>query len=87
MNSFEKFSINENGVNKQYSILSTFNINGKDNQYMVYTDYSINENKKMNIKVSKYIIKDKNIELSEITDEDEKKAIKEYLKEFHSHIQ
>ena len=82
MDNFEKFSINENGENKEYSVLSTFKIVGNDSDFIIYTDYSINENKKMNFKISKYIINNEQVELIPITDENEKKSINEYLIDF-----
>ena len=86
MDNFEKFSIDENGTLKEYSILSTFKIVGNDNDFMIYTDYSLNENKKMNINVSKYFMNNDKIELIPITDENEKQSINEYLVEFEEHL-
>ena len=87
MENLNKIILNENGQDKEYSVLSTFNIKGIENPYVAYTDYSIDQNNKVDIKVSKYNLKEEKIELIPIVDEKEKKAIDEYLIELKEHIE
>ncbi len=68
-----KISDNEE---KEFSIISTFDIIEKNKSYVVYTDYSTDENGNININVSSF---NKYNELLDVTDEDEIKIINEYL--------
>ena len=86
MDNFEHFSITENDKIKEYSVLSTFKIVGSDDNFIVYTDYSLNNNKKLNIQISKFFIKNEEITLIPITDENEKKSTNEYLIELEKFI-
>ncbi len=70
-----KIKISEN-EEKEFSIISTFDINEKNKSYVVYTDYSTDENGNININVSSF---NKYNELIDVTDEDEIKIINEYL--------
>ena len=81
MEELKRFNIVENGEDIEYNVLASFNLEGRDDSYIIYSDYSVNENKKMNIKVSKYQMKEGEIELSPITTDEEKEAIQPVLEE------
>lgn len=70
-----KIKVSEN-EEKEFSIISTFDINEKNKSYVVYTDYSTDENGNINISVSSF---NKYNELIDVTDEDEIRIIDEYL--------
>ena len=73
----------ENGTEKEYAILATFDIEVKNKSYVLYTDYSKDEDNNMQIFVSSY---DKDGNLSSLSDADEIEYINNFLKDLEDDI-
>ena len=67
----------ENGEEKEYSILVTFDIEIKNKSYVLYTDYSKDEEDNLKIFASIY---DEEWNLSPLVDSDEINLVNEYIK-------
>ena len=74
---------NENGEEKEYAILLTFDIESKNKSYVLYTDYTKDENNNLKIFASIY---DKEWNLSPLTDSDEIEYINNYIMELEEDI-
>ena len=74
---------NENGEEKEYAILLTFDIESKNKSYVLYTDYTKDENNNLKIFASIY---DKEWNLSPLTDSDEIEFINNYIMELEEDI-
>ena len=66
----------ENGIEKEYAILVTFDIEAKDKSYVLYTDYSKDENQDMRVFAASY---DEEWNLSPLIDGDEIEYINQYI--------
>lgn len=66
----------ENGVEKEYAILVTFDIEAKNKSYVLYTDYSKDADNNMKVFASAY---DEAWNLSPLVDSDEIEYINEYI--------
>ncbi len=66
----------ENGIEKEYAILVTFDIEIKNKSYVLYTDYSKDENQDMRVFAASY---DKDWNLSPLVDSDEIEYVNEYI--------
>ena len=73
----------ENGIEKEYAILVTFDIEMKNKSYVLYTDYSKDEDNKMRVFVSSY---DKDWNLSPLVDGDEIEFVNEYVEYLEADI-
>ena len=73
----------ENGVEKEYAILLTFDIETKNKSYVLYTDYTKDEEENLKIFASVY---DEEWNLSPLTDSDEIEFINNYIKELEEDI-
>ena len=73
----------ENGEEKEYAILLTFDIESKNKSYVLYTDYTKDENNNLKIFASIY---DKEWNLSPLTDSDEIEFINNYIMELEEDI-
>lgn len=63
----EEFEIiNDNGVKEKYYIVNNFNMD--NDSYIVYTDNLLNENGDINIYINRYDIKDNNLILLEVNE-------------------
>lgn len=74
---------NENGEEKEYAILLTFDIETKNKSYVLYTDYSKDEDENLKIFASIY---DAEWNLSPLEDSDEIEFINNYIKELEADI-
>lgn len=73
----------ENGEEKEYAILLTFDIESKNKSYVLYTDYTKDEEENLKIFASVY---DEEWNLSPLTDSDEIEFINNYIKELEEDI-
>ena len=73
----------ENGEEKEYAILVTFDIESKNKSYVLYTDYTKDENDNLKIFASIY---DEKWNLSPLEDVDEIEFINNYIKELEEDI-
>lgn len=73
----------ENGEEKEYAILLTFDIESKNKSYVLYTDYTKDEDENLKIFASIY---DTEWNLSPLTDSDEIEFINNYIKELEEDI-
>lgn len=73
----------ENGEEKEYAILVTFDIESKNKSYVLYTDYTKDENDNLKIFASIY---DEKWNLSPLEDGDEIEFINNYIKELEEDI-
>lgn len=73
----------ENGEEKEYAILLTFDIESKNKSYVLYTDYTKDEDENLKIFASVY---DEEWNLSPLTDSDEIEFINNYIKELEEDI-
>ncbi len=70
-----KIKISEN-EEKEFSIISTFDILETGKSYVAYTDFSTDEEGRVNINVSSF---NKYNELIDVVEDEERKLIDEYL--------
>ena len=73
----------ENGEEKEYAILLTFDIESKNKSYVLYSDYTKDEEENLKIFASVY---DEEWNLSPLTDSDEIEFINNYIKELEEDI-
>lgn len=73
----------ENGAEKEYAILLTFDIESKNRRYVLYTDYSKDEKDNLQIFASIY---DEKWNLSPLEDSDEIEFINNYIKDLEVDI-
>lgn len=73
----------ENGDEKEYAILVTFDIESKNRSYVLYTDYTKDEEQNLKIFASIY---DEKWNLSPLVDSDEIEFINNYIKELEADI-
>lgn len=73
----------ENGEEKEYSILLTFDIESKNKSYVLYTDYAKDEDENLKIFASIY---DEEWNLSPLEDSDEIEFINNYIKNLEEDI-
>lgn len=77
---------NENGEQKNYHILVTFDIEVKNKSYVLYTDYSKNENGDLRVFVSIYNKYDEDDKLEEVVEQDEIDVIDEYIEKLQEDL-
>ena len=70
---------NENGEQKNFHILVTFDIEAKNKSYVLYTDYSKNEKGDLRVFVSIYNKYDEDDKLEEVVEQDELEIIDNYI--------
>lgn len=76
-----QFQVQDNiGKTIMYDVIATYQ-HDKDKNFIIYTDRTLNKEGKLNVYYSLYKETDKNIELIEITDTEDKKIGLELLKE------
>ena len=73
----------ENGEEKEYAILLTFDIETKNKSYVLYTDYTKDEDENLKIFASIY---DEEWNLSPLEDSDEIEFINNYIKDLEEDI-
>lgn len=76
-----QFQVQDNrGKTIMYDVIATYQ-HDKGKNFIIYTDRTLNKEGKLNVYYSLYKEADKNIELIEITDTEDKKIGLELLKE------
>lgn len=73
----------ENGEEKEYAILLTFDIESKNRSYVLYTDYTKDEEGNLKIFASIY---GEEWNLSPLVDSDEIEFINNYIKELEADV-
>ncbi len=73
----------ENGEEKEYAILLTFDVEAKNRSYVLYTDYSKDEEGNLKIFSSIY---DENWNLSPLENSDEIEFVNNYIKDLEKDI-
>ena len=73
----------ENGVEKEYAILVTFDIESKNKSYVLYTDYSKDDDENLKIFAS---ICDEEWNLSPLVESDEIEFVNNYIKDLEADI-
>ena len=73
--------VNEQGEEKEFYILFTFNIREKNKSYVVYTDYSTNESGNIKVFSAIYHPEDENSKLEKVVEKDELELINKYLEQ------
>lgn len=73
----------ENGIEKEYAILVTFDIESTGRSYVLYTDYSKDENNNMKVFASIY---DEIWNLSPLIDSEEIDYVKGYVEDLGADI-
>lgn len=77
---------NENGEQKNFHILVTFDIEQKNKSYVLYTDYSKNENGDLRVFVSIYNKYDEDDKLEEVVEQDELDVIDDYIEKLQEDL-
>lgn len=73
--------VDENGKEKVYNVLLTFDSDNTNKSYVVYTDYSLGDNGCINVYSSSYLYVNDKLELRDIDTEFELNYINNFLKE------
>ena len=80
MQGLGKFKIiDENGKEKEYALIATFEHNKKS--FVLYTDYSLDENKSTKVYSSIYDPNDTTGELKKVTEAEDIEFINKFIKE------
>lgn len=72
--------LDENGVNKEIEVVSTFKLKSNDKDYIVYTDNEVDEKDNVVIYTSEIVKNGESFELLNITDQKIIEEITEVLK-------
>ena len=76
--------IDDNGKEKEYALLTTFEHNNK--HFVLYTDYSTDENKNVRIYSSIYNPNDTTGELKKVTEKEDIDFINKFIKELEKQL-
>ncbi|MBR0350481.1 MAG: DUF1292 domain-containing protein [Clostridia bacterium] len=76
--------IYENGKEKEYSVLATFEYNNKE--FVVYTDYELDENKNAKIYSAIYKTEGNIVKLEKVRDVKEINVVEKFIKDLEKNV-